>query len=133
MARNFIKILLVILSITAATNFTYAQKKHYVPLDNPITPSSGKKDSIGQEDMGDVLHNLFHLQPKKQVDSIGLKPVITVIPAIGYSLQSRLAVLLTGNMAFRTAPQSNISTVVASIVFTQNKQITIPIQSSFWT
>jgi hypothetical protein len=36
-------------------------------------------------------------------------------------------------MAFRTGPQSRISNIVASISYTQNKQIILPIQTNIWT
>lgn len=84
--------------------------------------------------MGDVLHSVFHTTPSStKNDSIGLKPVVSVVPALGYALQSRLAFLISGNIAFRSAPQSRVSTVISSLAYTQNKQITLPIQSSIWS
>jgi len=58
-----------------------------------------------------------------------------VLPAAGYSLQSKLAVLLTGNITFRNHLDSNAKTsiITASAVYTQNKQILFPLQSIIWT
>lgn len=112
-----------------------AQQKKYVPLiRQPDTAKRNTRpDSVNQKDIGDAFDELFHKKPSKtKVDSIGSKPVISVIPALGYALQSRLAVLLSGNMAFRTAPESRVSTIIASAAYTQNQQFTLPIQSSIW-
>ena len=114
----------------------YAQRREGVPLRDPQTqqPDSAVSEHVNQQDMGDVIHSVFHLKPAyKKNDSIGAKPVISIVPALGYTLQSRLAVLLSGNAAFRTAPQSNVSTIISSLAYTENKQITLPIQSSIWS
>ena len=57
-----------------------------------------------------------------------------MLPAAGYSLQSKLAVLLTGNITFRNHLDSNAKTsvITASAVYTQNKQILFPLQSIIW-
>jgi hypothetical protein len=132
--RNFAKILMLILPGIVAVNFSFGQSKKYIPLKPPDSLAGrGRRDSIGQKDMGDVLQALFNVKPGKKKDTVGLKPTVSVVPALGYSLQSRLAVLLAGNAAFRTAPQSNVSTIIASLAYTENKQITLPIQSSIWS
>jgi outer membrane protein assembly factor BamA len=46
---------------------------------------------------------------------------------------SKFAIVLSGNIAFRTGPQSRISTIVASASYTQNKQFIMPVLSSIWT
>jgi len=123
---------MLILPGIIAANFSLAQSKKYIPL-KPPDSLAGRKDSIGQMDMGDVLQSLFNVKPTKVRDTVGAKPVISIVPALGYSLQSRLAILLAGNAAFRTAPGSNVSTIISSLAYTQNKQVTLPIQSSIWS
>ncbi|MBS1501968.1 MAG: hypothetical protein JST32_07900 [Bacteroidetes bacterium] len=87
-----------------------------------------------QKDLIDLMHSLlrtgftFH-----KADSVGLKPVISAVPAFGYSLQSRMAVLVSGNAAFRTAPQSRISAVNYSTAYTQNGQFTLPVLWNIWS
>jgi len=136
MPRNFAKPSLLILLIFGV-NALHAQQKDYIPLADPAKNHQhlkARKDTAGEEDMGDVIHSIFHTgPPKKAKDSVGLKPSISVVPALGYSLQSRLAILLAGNAAFRTAQQSNVSTIIASLAYTENKQVTLPIQSSIWS
>jgi hypothetical protein len=116
------------------TEPVYAQHKKYIPLISEPTIHKANIDTTAQEDLGDELHSLFHTKPSAiKKDSIGLKPIVSVVPALGYALQSRLAFLISGNVAFRTALESKVSTIVSSIAYTQNKQITLPIQSSIWS
>lgn len=133
MTRISAKIFLLIILGLISTSSLYAQHRKYIPLKVPDSLASNKRDTIDQEDIGDVLKSAFHLKSKPKKDSVGLKPEISVVPALGYSLQSRLAVLLAGNAAFRTAPGSNVSTIISSLAYTQNKQVTLPIQSSIWS
>jgi len=86
-----------------------------------------------QKDIYNVIGELFHKPAAPFEDSITSKPVFSVAPAIGYTLVSRLAIVLSGNVAFRTTPSSRISTIIGSTSYTQNKQFTIPIQTSIWT
>ncbi|WP_461463898.1 hypothetical protein [Mucilaginibacter sp.] len=122
---------------------SYAQQNQSsgIPLTkiSPTGVSPGSKDSTvmvrgtKQQDIGDVLHKLFHSKTIPEIDSITSKPQVSVIPAIGYTLVTSFAVVVSGNIAFRNGPQSRISTVVASASYTGNKQIIMPIQTNFWT
>ncbi len=131
MTRISAKISLLILCGLMSATSLYAQHRKYIPLKVP--DSLAATNNTDQKDIGDVLKSAFHLKSKTKKDTVGLKPEISVVPALGYSLQSRLAVLLAGNAAFRTAPGSNVSTVISSLAYTQNKQVTLPIQSSIWS
>jgi surface antigen Omp85-like protein len=135
MKRIFAKKLLLIALWLAAPIWVCAQHPHhYIPLKPPDSVAvKNPQDTIRQVDVGDLIKRLFHVQPAKKSDTVGLKPVISIVPALGYSLQSRLAILLAGNAAFRTGPESNISTIIASLAYTQNKQVTLPIASSIWS
>jgi hypothetical protein len=59
----------------------------------------------------------------------------TILPAIGYTLQTRLAIILAGNLTFNTSqvPNQKLSSIYGNIAFTQNRQFTVPIQSNIWT
>jgi hypothetical protein len=91
------------------------------------------RNGIKQIDLSDVLDNILHVVPNKKADSITSKPSFSAVPAVGYTLVSRFAVVLSGNAAFRTGPDSRISTITASSSITQNKQITLPILSNIWS
>ena len=122
---------------------SYAQQNQSSGI--PITKLSpngvnpGSKDTTvmvrgtKQQDIGDVLHKLFHSKTTPEIDSITSKPQVSVVPAIGYTLVTSFAIVVSGNIAFRNGPQSRISTVVASASYTENKQFIMPIQTNFWT
>jgi hypothetical protein len=97
--------------------------------DTTIIHSKGVK----QIDLSDLLERFLHIKPNKKADTVSSKPSISLAPGIGYTLVSKLAVVVAGNIAFRTGPQSRISAIVLSSAFTQKKQFTFPIQSSIWS
>jgi hypothetical protein len=128
----------VFLIIICAALTAYAQDKMQVPLtkhritDTLVVP---QQDTIYQKDLYDIISSIFHKQTPadKKIQVISSKPVISVLPAIGYTLQTRLAVTLSGNVAFRTSPEARISTISSNSAYTQNKQLIIPLQSNIWT
>ncbi|MES1217602.1 MAG: hypothetical protein ABUT20_18990 [Bacteroidota bacterium] len=89
-----------------------------------------------EKDLVDYLRKWFGYSPSQKADSIvpGDKPVISYLPAVGYTLQTRLAAILIGNVAFFTSdkPGSKLSVVNANVTYTQNKQFTVPIQLNVW-
>lgn len=121
----------------------YAQQSPGIPL-KKIVPkgqaSNTKEDTaatiekgVPQKDLGDALKELFNSKPTSEIDSITSKPQISVVPAIGYTLVTNFAIVVSGNIAFRNGPLSRISTIVASASYTQKKQFIMPIQTNFWT
>ena len=61
----------------------------------------------------------------------------SAFPAVGYTLQTGFAGVISANAAFYTGAHNheteNISTVVTSIAYTSKSQIIFPIASSIWT
>jgi len=138
--RSYYILSFLILTTLLCSN-TYAQQKT-IPLKKIYTDSVlGKTidtanvivNGTQQKDIYNVISQLFHRKAGPAKDSITSKPEVSIAPAIGYTLVSRLAIVLSGNMAFRTDSSSRISTIIASTDYTQNKQFTIPIQTSIWT
>jgi hypothetical protein len=144
--KLFLKLVLIIIAILL-TDKLFAQHKH-VPISTiPIKPKKkGKKDTVvvkdtafvkkeeeNQKDVTDIYAKLFHKKVSKEVESVTAKPSFTIVPALGYTLVSKLALVVAGNVAFRTAPQSRISTIVASSSLTQRRQFTFPIESDIWS
>ncbi|MDB5117180.1 MAG: hypothetical protein JWQ79_2672 [Mucilaginibacter sp.] len=140
------KLLCILITTLLFSAQLYAQHIKNVPLAKIYADSASaknqklKKDTTilskkgtPQKDLYDVISELLHKETEPAADSVTLKPELSIVPAIGYTLVSRLAIVLSGNMAFRTGPQSRVSTIVASTSYTQNKQFTIPLQSSIWT
>jgi len=101
-----------------------------------VTHRSGylRKDTVQQADLMDMMHSFFRTgSSSSRNDSVGLKPVISMVPAVGYALQSRMAILLSGNMAFRTGADARISVVNFSTSYTQNAQFTLPLLWNIWS
>ena len=135
--KHFLLVSFCFIFLLSGLQWAHAQDQKYIPLAKYPRRDTVKKavaDTSQQKDLYDVVKAIFskNYKPAKN-DSITSKPEISVVPAIGYTLQSRLAVVLSGNVAFRTGPQSRVSTVVASTSYTQNKQFTVPILSNIWT
>lgn len=95
-------------------------------------------DQPDNKDMIDVFHYILnnHNHPH------ALKPAtktnhyhISVVPAVGYTLQTGFAVDLTGNLGFYTSEHNdaNLSSINANIAYTAANQILFPIQTNIWT
>ena len=63
------------------------------------------------------------------------KPRVTIVPFVGYTLQTRLAGIIAGNVAFYTnkAKETNQSAISLSCSYSQNNQIIAPLSSNIWT
>lgn len=127
------------LLLTAQVSLAQDKKTKILLMSHTDTISTTKKDSalvhrgVPQRDMGDVFRDLFKKKSAIEDDSVTTKPEFSVIPAIGYTLTSGFAAVLSGNMAFRTGPKSRISTILASADYTEKAQFTLPIQTNIWS
>ena len=96
-----------------------------------------RTDSISnQKDIVDVFYNLTHHEPKLEIyESDKDRIHFTLVPAVGYTLQTGFAVLLAANTVFYTDKNdhSRTSTVLASIAYTQYKQIIVPVSVNIWS
>lgn len=94
-----------------------------------------RQDTSAQKDLYDVIKRIFNKKgsvSNKATNVIGTKPVFSILPAVGYTLQTKFAVTLAGNVAFRLEGNKRISTITSNSAYTQNKQIIIPLQSNIW-
>lgn len=100
-------------------------------------PLRAEDSLVKQKDIRDVIAVIFNKKPDPVKDSIkaNKKFQFSLLPAIGYTLQTRLAAIIAGNVAFHTQKDSlqKISSVYFNVAYTQNKQFTVPIQSNIWT
>jgi hypothetical protein len=60
---------------------------------------------------------------------------ISVLPAVGYTLQTGFAGVVSSDFAFYTSdhPNTNLSSVLTSITYSQYEQVIFPIQANLWT
>lgn len=116
-----------------------AQDKKLIPVTKypsriKDTTTKVQQDTAEQKDLSDVFESIFvkNYKPAK-ADTIGRKPIISFVPAVGYSLQTEAAGTITGNIVFRSSANSKISAITTSMGFTERRQFTLPIVSNIWT
>ncbi|HSZ34806.1 MAG TPA: hypothetical protein VK772_15925 [Puia sp.] len=95
---------------------------------------------IKQVDLIDIGQRILHKNSVTRDDLVVNKKGkvhFSAFPAVGYTLQTGFAGVISANAAFYTGSHNheteNISTVVASIAYTSKSQIIFPIASSIWT
>jgi hypothetical protein len=99
-----------------------------------IAQSSGNQDyEDGGKDILDGIHRIFHKDSVSlERDSRKRHIRIGILPAVGYTLQTGFAAVLSTNMViYKRHKEDTIypSTVIASVSYTQKKQIIFPIRS----
>ncbi|HEY2349443.1 MAG TPA: hypothetical protein VGH64_10515 [Puia sp.] len=105
-----------------------------------LAPDTTINPGIKQIDLIDIAQRIFN---KNSVDREDLvvnekgRVHFSAFPAVGYTLQTGFAGVISANAAFFTTGHNheteNISTVVTSIAYTSRSQIIFPIASSIWT
>jgi hypothetical protein len=95
---------------------------------------------IKQVDLIDIGQRILHKNSVTRDDLVVNKKGkvhFSAFPAVGYTLQTGFAGVISANAAFYTGSHNheteNISTVVTSIAYTSKSQIIFPIASSIWT
>lgn len=134
------KILLFCIALNPLTILAQENKK-----DDTLSQKAGletskdallKKDIVQQKDLSDVISSVFKKQlplMQRNHTAVTAKPVYSVVAAVGYTLQTRLAATISGNVVFRPDTATKLSTVTSNATYTQNKQFYMPVQSNIWT
>lgn len=96
------------------------------------------KEIPPQKDLLDVIGSVFHSKKLADTSSQQKRDThlhLSPLPAVGYSLQTGFAGLVSGNMAFYsdTLPYTKISSITSSITYSQNNQIILPFQVNLWS
>ncbi len=103
------------------------------------TSTIGKNtDYKQQKDLIDITNQLLHKNADLRIDSLANKNnhlYFTVAPIIEITLATGFTGGVVGNAALRTSllQQTNTSTFLGAVKYTQKKQMLIPLQSSIWT
>jgi hypothetical protein len=141
-AMKLIQFLFILTVLTFFSAQTFSQQKKPIPLAKIYTDSTdGKKkdtsklviNGVQQKDLFDIIAQIRHKKINVTDDSVTSKPQFSIVPAIGYTLVTKFAVVVSGNVAFRLDSTARVSTIVASTSYTQNSQFTLPVQTSIWT
>jgi hypothetical protein len=115
--RYLIAILLIIASFTPGVAFAVPGADSVAKLDLVDLAKSIGKGHIVRRTEGSDDRSLH----------------ISVVPAAGYTLQTGLAALISGNATYHTSPTANESVITSSIAYTQYSQIIFPLISETWT
>ncbi len=102
------------------------------------TLSAQTADSIPQKDLTDVIKSLIKHHKDVKSDTIPPKQrniELSIAPAVGYSLSTGAAVALASNVGFYLGDRAttNLSALSANTMYTQYKQLNIPLQANVWT
>lgn len=93
---------------------------------------------LQEHDLNDVIHKILKSHESfssKYEQPNDTRKQFSIVPGVGYTLQTGWAGLISGNMAYfndikRDTKLSNVST---SITYSQYKQTIIPFQANIWT
>lgn len=127
---------LLVLGSVAEAQFIVVPDSIYATIHQP----EAKSYYAQQTDITDVFATVFKSkQPKARLDTMAeLQPFKlhwSTVPAIGYTLQTGFAALLSENVAFYTSllPNQKISSISTSLTYSQYNQIIFPLQADIWT
>jgi hypothetical protein len=95
-------------------------------------------DPNRQIDLVDVGRQFLKRSSEIRIDTSSKKTGelhISIVPVVGYTLQTGFAGVFSSNFAFYTSDhsQANISDILTSITYSQYQQIIFPIQANIWT
>jgi hypothetical protein len=103
-------------------------------------PDTSINPGIKQIDLIDIAERILNKSSVSRDDTIVNnkgRVHYSAFPAVGYTLQTGFAGVITANAAFFTTAHNheteNISTVITSFAYTAKSQIIFPIASSIWT
>jgi hypothetical protein len=100
--------------------------------------TSCHKKEVAQKDLGEVVNHWLHPSIPLSSDTVIKKDTrkhFSFVPAVGYTLQTGFAGIISGNMAWNTdtAIDNKVSSVNTNVTYSQYRQTIIPFQASIWT
>jgi hypothetical protein len=129
-------LIVILISLTQiATPVVLSAQVNEINIQDSLRTRPDSIPVVPQKDLAEVIGRLFRKNKidTARIDTFTSKPVYSFVAAIGYTLQTRLAAVIAGNLAFRPNQNSNLSTITSNATYTQNKQFFWPIQTTFWT
>jgi len=95
-------------------------------------------DSLLERDLVDVTHHLFHKKNKLSTDTTQKneqhhKYNLAIVPAVGYTLQTGFAGILSANIGYFNTGSNKISSITTSITYSQYQQTIVPLVLNIWT
>lgn len=101
-------------------------------------PPKEAADFGRQRDLIDLAYLVLHKNPASRLDSTGNKNTrlyFTVAPIVEFTTATGFSPGVAGNVAFMTSvkQQTNTSSILGAVKYTQKNQLLMPFQSSVWT
>jgi hypothetical protein len=86
-------------------------------------------------DLGRTFLQGYHTRKIDTIQQKEGKLHISALPVAGYTLQTGFAAVLSSNFAFYASQenQTNLSTILTSVTYSQYHQVIFPIQADIWT
>jgi hypothetical protein len=91
---------------------------------------------IPEKDLGDFFNSFSKRKKRKTENEQVKKYEFSILPAVGYTLQTGFAAILSGNVGFYTnsnAKDKKLSAISTSITYSQYNQIILPLYANIWT
>lgn len=103
-------------------------------VDSMIKKRQQRTDS-NLVDLIDVTAKIFKKKKNPKQDSAENESSlhISALPAVGYTLVTGIAGVVTANAVFHTSPDANMSTIITSLSYTQYDQVIFPLKSTIWS
>jgi len=110
--------------------------------------SNDQKDSIiapvivskiihsSEKDLGDIVTKFIDRKKKETFKRLDYKKYnFSILPAVGYTLQTGFAALVSGNVGYFSNPgaEEKMSTITTSLTYSQYDQIIFPIYVNIWS
>ena len=113
-------------------------KSQAINIPDTSQPNDASKGEFQEQDLTDVIHNIFKPHgslPGEHGQTRDTYRHFSFIPAAGYTLQTGWAGVFSSNMAYfnDTLKDSKLSSISASITYSQYRQTIIPFQANIWT
>jgi len=88
-----------------------------------------------QKDIADFFNKVLKNKKKDSIPETVKKYNFSILPAIGYTLQTGFAGVISGNVGYYTDknPDAKISTISSSVTYSQYDQIIFPLYVDIWT
>ncbi len=87
------------------------------------------------QDLSDIINQILHKNLLKDTTESRKRVQVGVLPAVGYTLQTGFAVVVSANVViYKKNPKDSSlpSTIITSIAYTQNNQIVLPFQANLY-
>ena len=131
------RVLQVSLTVSLGLSSLFLEAQDIRITESQKPDSSIHKDPDAQVDVMDILRLIYKNkdQQKHMEKHKSGKPHISIVPALGYTLQTGFAGVLSGSAAFYTSSQEGqkLSNIATSLAYSQYKQFIVPLQGSIWT